>query len=133
MEQKWTARMKEIIRLMRDKGAIIYETRDAFTERSSYSLEAMNQPNDPGYGISTYKVQQGITEDMVLRLAPYLFEGRRPVRKNGKFVTSQSTYYYPDHPGIPREEDGYEPGGDFDVTFPRLPLPEALRRESGTS
>jgi hypothetical protein len=132
-EQKWTKRMSEIIRLMRDEGAIIYESRDAFMERSSYSLEAMNQPGDPGYGKSAHKIQQNVTEDMVLRLAPYLLEGRKPVKKNGKYVTSQSTYYYPDHPGIPREADGYEPSGDFDVTFPRLPLPEKLQREGSPS
>lgn len=84
---KVTRRMRQIIKIMQENGAHIQESRDAFLEKSSYSVE-WKSADDLEHSIDIKKQ----TLDKLIEAGLVEITENNPVYRRGKFVTSEGVY-----------------------------------------
>lgn len=87
---KITRRMRQIVKIMQENGAHIQESRDAFLEKSSYSVEWKSEDGLYHSIDITERTLDKLTEAGLVEITE-----NNPVYKHGKFVTSEAVYELP--------------------------------------
>ena len=92
MAQKITSRMKWIIKKMREHGAIIKEDRDAFLEKSHYSLDWKSADNKYYSVTVTERMLEKLESANLVKLTEYNPVYSKGGKNYGKFITSEGVW-----------------------------------------
>lgn len=85
---KSTRRMRQIVKMMREHNAHIQESRDAFLEKSTYSVE---WKSDDGLYHSV-DIKERTLDKLVEAGLVEITENNPVYGKGGKFITSEAVY-----------------------------------------